>query len=319
MAEDDTANSISTSWGSCESMASSQVIMSEAQSFKIMALQGQSMFAASGDNGAFGCLGLDHSKGKLQVDDPASQPYVTAVGGTSLSGADPGPNPNPPYPSGKETAWNNNCTSKTCYYPNGSGGGGGNSTLWKQPAYQTGPGVNEKKYSKSGSWCKQPSGTFCREAPDVSLNADPASGYAVYCTDSGDSNCLPSGWLVLGGTSASAPLWAAIAALADSYLLGHGKPALGFANPYLYQLNATMGYSYVFHDIAQGKGNNGILYFSDSLYIFALNASDGTLIWYHQEDYEHSLGTPVVVNGTIYVSSNGDFTVFTPLILQLPP
>lgn len=336
IAEDDTANAISTSWGICEALVSSQTRLSEAQSFKIMALQGQSMFAASGDNGAYDCLSSNPSNGALQVDDPASQPYVTAVGGTSLATADPGSNPNPTYPTGQETSWNTNCTPTTCYDKSGAGGGGGNSKLWKQPTYQTGPGVSEKKYSKSGSWCKQSAGIPCREVPDISLNADPASGYAVYCTDTGDSYCLSSGWTVIGGTSAAAPLWAAIAGLADSYLIAHGKSTVGFLNPYLYQLNATTGYSNVFHDIGKGKGSNGFyptgagydmatgmgsvdiyrfvlqsIYppFKQSIFVgagnnwvYALSASNGTPLWHYVTGKNPS--TPVVANGTVYINSD---------------
>jgi kumamolisin len=335
IAQDDTANAISTSWGACEKEYLQQDILSEAQSFKFMALQGQSMFAASGDNGAYDCLSTSIINGTLQVSEVASQPYATAVGGTSLASADPGSNPNPNYPSGKEKAWNDNCTSLTCFSPLGSGGGGGNSRLWQRPTYQVGPGVDETK-SKSGSWCKQTAGVPCREIPDVSFNADPSSGYAVYCTDSGDSSCTPSGWIVVGGTSAAAPLCAAIAVLADSYLFAHGRSALGFANPYLYQLNATTGASNVFHDIGKGKGTNGYyptgagydmatgmgsvdVYqfvlqsifppFKQSVFIgagnhwvYALSASTGMPLWHYVTGSTPS--TPVVANGTIYVSSD---------------
>ena len=121
IAQDDQSNAISTSWGQCETKASPTKVVSEAQSFKIMALQGQSMFAASGDNGAFACFPKYNSTSDL-VQDPSSQPYVTAVGGTSFAGAfDPGTNQNPSYPTGKEKAWNENCTSTTCIDSNGGG------------------------------------------------------------------------------------------------------------------------------------------------------------------------------------------------------
>ncbi|HET9919747.1 MAG TPA: S53 family peptidase [Ktedonobacteraceae bacterium] len=251
IAEDDQSNAVSTSWGDCEATTLSSIVVSEAQSFKIMALQGQSMFAATGDNGAFACLPFNGNT-TVRVQDPSSQPYITAVGGTSFAGTfNPGTNQNPNYPTGKEKAWNENCTSTTCTNPNG-GGGGGVSRLWAMPSYQTGPGVNENKYSKTGTWCKQTTSIPCREIPDVSLNSDGNSGYSIYCTDSGDKNCSPSGWLMIGGTSAAAPLWAAIAGLIDSYHFAHGRTSLGFANPFLYEFNATNAYSNVFHGIPKG-------------------------------------------------------------------
>ena len=69
--------------------------------------------------------------------------------------------------------------------------------------------------------------------PDVSLNATAGRrGYIVHCT-AGD--CFREGWMLSGGTSASAPLMAGIVADANQYSQAHGGQRLGFANPFLYQ------------------------------------------------------------------------------------
>jgi len=244
IAADNLADSISTSWGICEPFSSSGIWDSEFTSFEMMATQGQTIFAASGDAGAFDCLRVS-SNGSNQVDDPASNPYMTGVGGTSLGSFDPGTNPNPVYPATGESVWNNGCTSTSC----SGAGGGGNSKIWAKPPYQVGPGVTQS-YSKFSPWCSQPAGTQCREVPDVSMNANPNTGYAIFCTDSGDSSCF--GWVQFGGTSCAAPLWAAIIDLTDSF---HSNNRLGEASFNLYTYDSSNGYHFEFHDVT--SGNNG--------------------------------------------------------------
>jgi subtilase family serine protease len=82
-----------------------------------------------------------------------------------------------------------------------------------------------------------------RGVPDVAGDADPDTGLAVY---------LPGGWTLGGGTSASAPLWAAFMAIANQ-MAGH---PLGFINPALYKLAASSAYTQDFHDIT--AGNNSV-------------------------------------------------------------
>ena len=84
IATDNLAKEISTSWGIAEDEADAATINSEAAIFQQMAAQGQSLYAAAGDSGAY-------SDGQsLSVLDPASQPFVTGVGGTSLATSGPG-------------------------------------------------------------------------------------------------------------------------------------------------------------------------------------------------------------------------------------
>ncbi|GAC1393602.1 MAG: protease pro-enzyme activation domain-containing protein [Ktedonobacteraceae bacterium] len=274
IANDNKADAISSSWGvPCEYGVTSQLTLSENQIFLQMATQGQSMFSASGDAGAYGCaragIALSAAQG-LQIGDPNNQPYNTAVGGTSFKKLDktitfdPGSDPNPAYPGAdKELTWiRANCTATAC---DGGGSGGGVSRIWGSPDYiydSTGnplPGVIETKatgydkdYSQSGAYCNQQPGVQCRQNPDVSLDADPSTGYSIYCTDPADSFCKTGefgqpGWIRLGGTSCAAPLWAAIAALDIEH---HGK-RLGLFNYILYPFDSTAGYASQFHDITQ--------------------------------------------------------------------
>ncbi len=79
IANDDQANSISTSWGDCESVVGFGVAQEESVAFEQMAFQGQSMFAAAGDDGAFDCLGVSPDTNPA-VDDPGSDPFVNVCG-----------------------------------------------------------------------------------------------------------------------------------------------------------------------------------------------------------------------------------------------
>jgi len=281
IANQDVAATVSTSWGVCEKSAGKAYAEAENTIFEQMALQGQSVFAAAGDNGAFDCLGYD-GKG-VNVDDPEAQPWVTSVGGTSLESDNPGTNPSPGYPaSGTETVWNvdNLCSDQPRtetnddlggYYwcgADGTGaGGGGSSEFWGEPFYQKGPGVisQDTTYGKSSCALASGSGTPCREVPDISANADEYTGYAEYCTGSKatkNSTCATfahgGGWFAIGGTSLSTPLWAALITDRDSY---RGVRA-GNVNPLLYGWLDTNPCQY-FNDITgtgslqQAATNNG--------------------------------------------------------------
>jgi len=227
---------ISVSWGDCEKNMGQQEVNQENQFFQQAAAQGQTILVAAGDSGSASCFqlqggGFDIS---LNADDPAAQPYVTGVGGTNLT-----LNGDNSYQS--EKVWNGGLL--------GGAGGGGLSQFWKQPSWQTGPGV-QNQYSNG-----------MRETPDVSLDADPATGYPVYCTVG--SNCTgsggitggSSGWLTVGGTSAAAPMWAAMVALANQQAAKAGKKTLGFLNPALYKIGNGSNYGKDFHDIT-ASGNN---------------------------------------------------------------
>jgi kumamolisin len=241
---------VSTSWGSCESNSFAQALyIQENTLFMIAAAQGQSIFAASGDLGSNDCGNTTPTT--PSVDDPASQPYVTGVGGTTLTIT--GGNT-----YGSETVWNNG---------KGNASGGGISSRWSMPGWQAGPGVINA--ASSGNPCGAVAGTYCREVPDVALNADPSTGYEIYCTavvHGGSGPCNPNAaWISIGGTSAGAPMWAGMIALANEKSLHDGNFNLGFLNPLLYQIaqnNAGTSYSNDFNDVKTGNnyttadGNN---------------------------------------------------------------
>jgi len=147
------------------------------------------------------------------VSWPASAPNVVAVGGTSLALSSTGT-------LRAETAW--------------SGSGGGVSAYEAESTWQ-------KNYSI-------PKANGHRAVPDVSYDADPASGFSVYKT-TGKSK---SNWYVLGGTSAGAPQWAAIHALGLSALPTN-----------LYSDKASAANGKYFRDIVSGS-NGGCLYFCDA-------------------------------------------------------
>jgi hypothetical protein len=187
---DDTDQVVSTSWGLCELYDSSTTMSAEQTLFEQANTQGQTVFAAAGDTGSTECLrngGPD--AGKLSVSDPSSQPFVIGVGGTKAT-------------SSAETVWNESADQE-------GAGGGGISSYWCMPHYQyqtAVPGLVNSD-SETSSSCRSAEGHYIREVPDVTADADPETGYVIY--DKGS-------WGAIGGTSAAAPLWAAVAALIDS-------------------------------------------------------------------------------------------------------
>ncbi len=211
----DSTRVISSSWGICEQATTSSQISAEATLFQEAAAQGQTVVQASGDWGAQACYPNSNTsyQNALSVWDPASQPYVTSVGGIYVNS------------SGGATVWNSQQVSGSS--------GGGLSTLQSEPTYQVGsanPGL--LTYASS---CTNAGG--CRQVPDVSAIA--GNGMDAYCTFGG---CATSGagWTGVAGTSMSAPQWAAALAL-ESQVCGS---ELGFVNPTLYQQSspAPSGY-----------------------------------------------------------------------------
>ena len=190
----DRAQVITTSWGNCEPQdGGSEVTAIEANLFEEAAAQGQTVVAASGDDGSTDCGAPSGTQSAVAtVDDPGSQPYVTSVGGTSLTALGPPPT---------ESVWNSF---------NGSSGGGISSN-WAMPAYQSGapPALGVIKSYSSSKPCDAPTG-YCREVPDVSADADPNTGLVIDWGHWG-------GWSAVGGTSVAAPLWAALMALTDAW------------------------------------------------------------------------------------------------------
>ena len=230
IASQDVATVVSSSWGMCESLTGLPTISAENTILEEMAVQGQSFFNSSGDSGSTMCYQTPVGGGpdtSLSVIDPGSQPFATGVGGTFLGNPD-GTTPADGSYAG-EAVWNDGGADAAG--DPASGTGGGVSLAWTMPTYQSsaaaGLGVVQ---ADSGQAC---GAQLCRQVPDVSADGDPMSGYVVWLTDSSGS-----GWAVAGGTSASAPLWAAFTALANASPVCRGL-TLGFENPALYAIAGT--------------------------------------------------------------------------------
>jgi subtilase family serine protease len=206
---------ISSSWGSCERETQSSVISANEQALKAATAAGISMFVASGDSGAYDCQRSDLSDHRLTVDSPAASAYAVAVGGTRLNIS-----PSGAYES--ESGWDDPLSA--------AGGGGGYTTTDARPSWQSGPGVNTSVDKRS--------------VPDVSADADQATGWSTY--DGGN-------WGEAGGTSAATPFWAASMLLIQQYANSHHAGRIGFVNPILYAL-AKGGQPYPpFHDVTAGS------------------------------------------------------------------
>lgn len=243
----DRAAVVSTSWGVCEPLEARSDAAAENVLFQEAAIQGQTLVAASGDSGSEACYGALPSlpDPQLAVEDPASQPFVTGVGGTKLSHLGPPPS---------ETVWNNGGGIGGLLGIEPGAGGGGVSALWRMPVYQrrARTSLRVRQADSSGAPCHAGSGA-CREVPDVSADADPFTGYLIYYNGSGSVIGAQSGWQGIGGTSGSAPLWAALVALADAARSCHGA-RLGFVNPVLYRLAGARQAAY-FNDVTSGNND----------------------------------------------------------------
>lgn len=236
------ARTVSISWGLCEAKITFghrdlSIVRSEAKIFEEAAIQGQSVLAASGDTGSAGCENeLDSNR--LAVQDPASQPFVTGVGGTTLyteyNGQPALWNPNLAGEPLLQAVWNDG-ELKTSRGVQAAATTGGLSSLWAMPRYQrrAAAGLGVINSLSSGKPCH--SSRDCREIPDVSADGDPATGYVVYASGGADHT-----WTSEGGTSAAAPLWAALTAEADALPTCRGA-SLGFENPAIYKLATAAG------------------------------------------------------------------------------
>lgn len=218
IADDNTATIVSTSWGTCESDPSGDPA-AEQPIFEQMAAQGQTVLSAAGDSGSSDCNGITNNQ--AAVDDPASQPFVTGVGGLSVNNISPL----------SQTVWNNPVKSG-----NPGAGGGGVSTLWSRPSWQNAPGV--------------PASATMRLVPDLSTTADPGTGFVQYFTGTGQGVCqqnCAAGWNSVGGTSIGAPMVSSMVAVAAQSC---GVPRLGFINPSLYAMASTG-----FNDVTTGSND----------------------------------------------------------------
>jgi len=196
--------------------------------FQQMAAQGQSFFNASGDSDAFtvGSTSTNGVDNPSWANAPSSSPYITQVGGTTLTMNGTGAS----YAS--ETVWNWDVEYGSSY--NGSGSSGGISSYYSIPSWQTGISMS----ANLGS-------TTVRNIPDVALTAD---NIYVVCGGSG----VGSGGY--GGTSCAAPLWAGFTALVNQQAASLPNPSVvGFINPAIYALGKSTNYGACFHDTTTGN------------------------------------------------------------------
>jgi kumamolisin len=186
------------------------------QAFEAAASRGITVLVASGDDGS-----MDDSATGAHADFPASSPWVLSVGGTSLK-ATQGANPK----IASEVVWNDLDMPR----PAGAGGGGV-SAIFPLPSYQNGAGVPPSA---------NPPHNIGRGVPDVAAVADPYTGVVVMRITGNELEPI-------GGTSASAPLWASLIVRINQAL----GTQVGFLNPTLYA-SCARG---VLNDIT--LGNNG--------------------------------------------------------------
>jgi subtilase family serine protease len=233
------ASIVTDSWGEPADQA---VITSEFDLiFQAGAAEGIGFFFSSGDSG-YESPAEDPGSDQIQVDYPTSSPWVTSVGGTSLA---IGPGGNYEWETSWGTLLDPLASSGTSWsstppgqYPAGYDGssGGGTSTLYQQPFYQSGVVPNALSH-------RLPDGTISptawREVPDVSALADPSTGMLV-----GQTTLQPNGTTYafslsrIGGTSVSSPTFAGVEADAQQ---AAGHP-LGFANPVIYLRYGTAAF-----------------------------------------------------------------------------
>jgi len=222
MAIDNIAKQLSCSWGWLPADPKSDEPI-----FREFAAQGQNLFVASGDSGAYtlpGCTGNCNP-----AYYPEDDPFITAAGGTHITTNGPG------GPWASEIAWGGN-PELACGYPTGGSSGGYSTNGYAIPSYQKLTGVING--SNEGS-------TTLRNVPDVAAEAD-CDNY--FCAN---GSCQGG----VGGTSLAAPRWAGFLALANEQ--ANGVP-IGFFNPTIYHIGLGASYGSDLHDISSGSNNNGL-------------------------------------------------------------
>lgn len=202
---------VSISWGSAEDSWTQQSQTAMNAALQDAATLGVTVTVAAGDTGSTDGVG----DGTLHVDFPAASPYVLACGGTTLHGSG--------ATVSSEVVWNEIANDEGAT-------GGGVSNVFALPTYQSSAGVPAQPKT----------GFVGRGVPDVAGDADPTTGYFILVDGQNE---------VVGGTSAVAPLWAALIALVNQQL---GTP-VGFANPALYGLKNS------FNDITAGNNDDSNL------------------------------------------------------------
>ncbi len=216
---------ISQSWGATEETLQSPDGQAVRQGFENLyqeaARENVTVLASAGDSGVANVDVNGNVYPFPTVIYPASSPWVTSVGGTSLTASTQGQ-----YQS--EVVWNDG--------PTNGATGGGVSALYDEPGYQKSNLPSSDQSLLGGH----------RGLPDVAYNADPATPILVFLS------FIPgqAGYYAIGGTSEGSPQWAGI--IADGNQLAHHP--LGFLNPALYRI-ANRDESTSFHDVTTGNNS----------------------------------------------------------------
>ncbi|HYZ30003.1 MAG TPA: S53 family peptidase [Thermoleophilaceae bacterium] len=263
--DDGRAQIITNSYGSLGEGVSSREAQAEDSVYQQAAAQGVGLYFSSGDSGDES-TSLDHP----EPDFPASDPWVTGVGGTSLA---VGAANNYLF----ETGWGTDKTTLTdgAWSPSPPGdflygAGGGTSKLFSQPSYQQGV------VPQSLSGAANP----MRLVPDVAALGDPNTGMLIGETQTFGQGEPAYGEYRIGGTSLAAPLFAGMMALADQAAGFHH----GFANPALYRLAGTSA----FHDIVPSTGQLAVV---RNDYKNGVDDSGGVTTSLRTLDHDSSLAT----------------------------
>ena len=232
----DVEKTLTMSWGTCEVDTSPAIMNADETQAEKADAQGQTILAAAGDTGSSDCFDST-GKDTLSTNSPSILPYVDGVGGTSFNGN-----------GGSEIVWNESGSE------NGAGGGGV-STRFCMPAYQDRksiPGLINSDSKKDTS--KSCASKYYREGPDISADGDPVFGYVIFYNGAWEDG--------IGGTSASTPLWAAIAALTNDspFCSDEDSGAPGVLPQVLYKVASTYR-SYIYRSGPQAlrditSGNN---------------------------------------------------------------
>lgn len=229
---------ISMSFGESDTCLGPELTAAWHNAFVNATMKGMTIFASTGDQGA--AQSTCDGKSWLQsTSSPASDPLVTGVGGTELHAADYclaslGCDASTHPAAGtylSEIGWNEGPYGDfQANFASTEASGGGYSTVWDEPSYQQGT-IHGGKMRGEG---------------DVSYNAAILHGVLAYLNMPG----VTPGWYRFGGTSAGAPQWAALTAIADQ-AAGHNY---GFINAALYKIGQNAGdYANTFHDVTSGN------------------------------------------------------------------
>ena len=220
------AQTLSVSYGTDEVVQGPIAIQNEGDALMASVSAGVTVVVSAGDDGAYGRTGTRTSPAKLNAPDPGSQPLITSVGGTTLFTAQ-----KEAYLG--EEVWNDLGIQDGAT-------GGGVSSFNVIPSYQNPTVVTANGGSPT-----------MRNVPDVGALGDPLTGFGIFVKSDG-------GWLQIGGTSLSAPIWGGYLSIVNStmqFLTGTTTPGVGFFNPTLYTA-ANLAPAGLLNPVEDGSNGN---------------------------------------------------------------